>query len=419
MTKATRWTFYIFLITFAFPTGSVFGFPIKTALSLILVLLFVCTRKVKIDKYTIGFAGIFFFLCCWSLLSKYNGYTTYLSFLKSYASLLLVVWISYQLCSSKIVETKQVFKIMTIIIYCKMIVRCFASFSCTFGLLDFGFVQNSYMSIFNSESVSMTYTMGNLNIFRIQYASDNVPYVWLSFYLLTKQKDIKKLIAIVVTGLFTMIVYSRVIMVQYALIIAIYLVIYLKENIENHFVRCLTIILLAVLFISALNLRTNILEGILFRFFSDNTSDSDRIRNEQSYYLWQGIKGSPLIGYGTGSFVDNYIRSPILLYSYEKEYLSFIYQFGFCGFVLIICTTIFIFWNVDFKGIKSKAVLVMVLFNFLVWLIKPLYNPNFLSSNSGIVIACIYMFGHYLQAQKKEEKIKRMIAVACSDLIVC
>lgn len=419
MTKATKWLFYFFLITFAFPTGSVFGFPIKTVLSLMLVLFFVCTGKIKIDKYTIGFAGIVILLCGWSLLSIHNGYTTYLSFIKSYVSLLLVVWISYQLCSSKIVDTKQVFKLMTIVIYCKMIFRCLASFSCTFGLSDFEFVQNSYIAIFNSESVSMTYTMGNLNIYRIQYASDNVPYVWLSFYLLTKQKDMKKLIAIALTGLFTMIVYSRVIMVQYILIVVIYLFIYLKENIDRHFLKCMIIVLLMALFLIVMNLRTNVLEGILFRFFSSETSESDRIRSEQSYYLWQGIKDNPFIGHGTGSFVNNYIRSNTLLYSYEKEYLSFVYQFGFVGFALIICTTIFLFCRVDFKEIKNKTILFMVLFNFAIWLIKPLYNPSFLSSNSGIVIACIYMFGHCLQKEKRDEKIRKTVAAISSGLISC
>ncbi len=107
-----------------------------------------------------------------------------------------------------------------------------------------------------------------------------------------------------------------------------------------------------------------------------------------------------------GYYDPEFIRSDIAKYSYELEYLSFLMQFGILGFILIILMLIYSFYlMIDFKitNIKFRYLLY---FNFLFWMIKPIFNPNFLSSNSGSLIAVLIILSTYYSRENNMKSVE-------------
>lgn len=65
-------------------------------------------------------------------------------------------------------------------------------------------------------------------------------------------------------------------------------------------------------------------------------AEADSVRTEQIRELVIGIKNAPIWGHGMGSFLPDLIRSEEIPFSYEAEYLSFVYQLGIVGFIILI-----------------------------------------------------------------------------------
>ena len=159
------------------------------------------------------------------------------------------------------------------------------------------------------------------------------------------------------------------------------------------------------------NKKLNLIGNLSARFNSTSTTISDQIRDEQSYYLWMGFNELPVFGHGAGSYVREYLRSDVILYSYELEYLSFLYQFGIVGFCLIIIPTIYMFARTCLENVNDSNVRILVVVNLLIWIIRPFFNPSFLSSNAGMIMVVINSYGKYISFEKQKEKENRLVTI--------
>lgn len=85
---------------------------------------------------------------------------------------------------------------------------------------------------------------------------------------------------------------------------------------------------------------------------SSFAAESDDVRQMQMRELMKGIKESPVIGHGFGSYIENFIRSSSLPFSYEIEYLSFVYQMGILGFTIFILGIIGLYIRRDQENMR-------------------------------------------------------------------
>jgi hypothetical protein len=116
------------------------------------------------------------------------------------------------------------------------------------------------------------------------------------------------------------------------------------------------------------------------RFFSEQTTDSDLTRIEQSRALVDEIKARPLFGKGLGTHVNTVIRSEHSQYSYELQWMSLLMQFGVVGIVgilLLLATA-----ARDLLASRHRARPWVALL-FALWLLSAWTNPYLTSSFAG------------------------------------
>lgn len=116
------------------------------------------------------------------------------------------------------------------------------------------------------------------------------------------------------------------------------------------------------------------------RFFSDQVSDSDLIRMEQSKALLNAIETRPLIGKGLGAHVNAVIRNSENPYSYELQWLSLAMQFGFAGIVAILLMIAASARDLLASHHRAKPWLLVL---FILWLLSGWTNPHLTSSFAG------------------------------------
>lgn len=116
------------------------------------------------------------------------------------------------------------------------------------------------------------------------------------------------------------------------------------------------------------------------RFFSDQVSDSDLIRMEQSKALVNAIETHPIIGKGLGAHVNAVIRNSEDQYSYELQWLSLTMQFGFAGIVAI-----FLMIAASARDLLAShhPAKLWLLAMFILWLCSGWTNPHLTSSFAG------------------------------------
>lgn len=422
MEKVLKYLYYFSILCFALPSGSILGIPIKLLVTFSLLGLFfvwclIENKNIVVDPVIVGFVFILVMLWNWGCIGSINGYETVFACFKSFLSLLITVLSTYLVIKNKIVSIEKSIKI----IYWTAIFIVLVKFICetilVLGIMEWNQFRQVYGYITGTAVTTMQIPLGGLVIYRIMATNDFLPLVLLGFYLIFEKKSfVKKGAVVLLLGIYTFIVYSRVAMVQYGVIVLLYMASLLWDLIRNT-TRGKMIIFVVIAFLSigivstvlVLETETIIsyvttLTGSLYeRWFGNSAAYSDSFRDEQSMHLWAGIKETPILGQGLGSYVRGYLRSEELPFSYEAEYLSFLYQFGFVGFVTIVGGIICLFARICFKDTKGIRLNILLLINFGIWALRPIYNPQFLSSSSGMIIVALFLAGGYYSQKLKIE----------------
>lgn len=132
------------------------------------------------------------------------------------------------------------------------------------------------------------------------------------------------------------------------------------------------------------------------RFFSDQVSDSDLIRMEQSKALVSAIETRPFLGKGLGAHVNAVIRNSEDQYSYELQWLSLTMQFGFAGLVAIL---LMIFASARDLLASHHPAKFWLLALFILWLFSGWTNPHLTSSFAGATFGMFMAFFFKLRYQ--------------------
>ena len=418
MAKVAEKLYYILIFSFILPSGNLFGLPIKLLLcGLILLATIFSGERIRFDTITWLIVFVFSALLIWAIIAGMNGYSdTIFQCLKQFIAMLLVIWLTYLFVSNRVVKIDSAFKCFQIVAITLIIFKFICEVIFLVNVLSISELQALYFSVFNTHMTSLQLSFGSVSLYRVMITNDALPILYWSFFLIMNRKLVRKLLLTIAIALFCLIAYSRVILVQFVLCLLV--VGYIKlRNVDIDKARskqtwiCVSAFTVIGIFLlvglAASDFGQHMISALQRRFFGSDATYSDSIRTIQREYLTDGFLHSPLLGNGTGAYVEEYIRSETDKFSYELEYLSFLYQFGIIGFLCIIGTILYIALRICFGASDKRDVKIMVLFNLAIWAVKPFFNPSFLSSNSGIVISMIMVCAMYCQTNKAAMKQKR------------
>jgi hypothetical protein len=337
----------------------------------------------------------------WFFIGIENGYfETAKQQLLAFLSLYSIFVITILATDNKLIEKEKIKKFLYISMYIKMTVKIVMEILVVTNLLSLNIYNFIYDDILGS--ISMNMNINELDLFRINTASDSFMLAILGFYLIDKTVSGKqKIIAFFCSIFFVIIVYSRIFFVQYFLLIITIIFLNIFKNITKKkiaiiFVICLFIF---IIFEGVVNIATTskskIGMVIFSRFNSQDVYMSDYIRDVQLIYLKKDITQNPFIGKGIGAYDSIIIRNSELKYAYEKEYYSLLMQLGVIGFIIIVVHSLVLFYK-SFKINKIDDIYIKILisFNFLVFIFKPIYNPGFLNSTSGAVVSVLILMSY-------------------------
>lgn len=436
MNKILSIIFYLYILTFSLPGNSIIGFPIKQLLFSILIIIIIIHFFRKIKKKGFSFLSTIFlknlfkqrnkkyirnplapmFIAIFSLLIWYiysclsKSTSSPNQILTNFISLIGTCFIVFYFTKNNLVSIEKAKKWIFITAFLKVGFTILIEI----GIMRFGLSYEGFMEIYaqlGSHPVSMP--IESLGMYRLMTPSDSFPFIALGFLIADKRYiPLIRILTVLSLVFFSIIVYSRIIFLQLALTLFIALVVR-KINFKDitEYKKIMKSIIAIFMIISLLIVifpkeTSNIYESLMYRIFSQETIESDSIRDVQSEILFDNISNNPIIGKGLGYYDPGFIRSDSAKYSYELEYLSFLMQFGILGFILIILMLIYSFYlMIDFK-IANINFRYLLYFNFLFWMIKPIFNPNFLSSNSGSLIAVLIILSKYYSRENNIKSVE-------------
>lgn len=401
MKKFLNVLYIIFLFLFVFPTGTVLHIPVKLiTMALLIFFYFLYKRRISLDDLTRGILFIFLGLIIWSLISVVNGYfSSMVKFGMNFVSLFAIIWITYEFYRSEIIDSYKMLKYISIVSILIIIFNILVSLALTAHVLNIDSFYGFYNTFFNANPMTVLVNLGPISIYRVQMTNNTIPFIWLGFSLVFDRKILYKLFVILMVGILAIISFSRVLLAEYIALILGSVVIRILQNKKKTKDEAISIGFASVVVILVLGFVIAkygglAIEYIEMRFNSNLTAFSDSFRDIQREHLLEGFAEAPLIGHGAGSYIRDYIRTSIDPYSYELEYLSFLYQFGLLGFLWIIAGSIILFYYICLNRTDNFNIKLLVFMNLTIWSLKSLYNPNFLSSNSGIIISIIFLYSH-------------------------
>ena len=212
--------------------------------------------------------------------------------------------------------------------------------------------------------------------------TDIVPMFIFAFYL--KEQKVNKLILFLAIC-YVVIGYSRV-MIAWLVFLLIYFYFY-KMRITMRNIGIATIIMICLFFVLS---DSSVSDFFIERFTGDTQAASDSIRNEQYYYLMQGIGDYPFLGKGLGSYADKCIRSS-MQWAYELEIVAYLFQLGILGFVFFLMNFFYYIISNIFFQYNSKCIDVLLMC-LTMWIINgSIQGFLLIGSLAGQVIMTLYL----------------------------
>lgn len=379
------------------PSDDLLHIPLKPVLMIVLAagLLYLYVKKaIPFEKIYWLMLSVVLGMAVWFIIGMLNGYhSVSVLQLRALLTLLVTVVITYIFMSGGLADKTTIKKILYNVMLIKIIWKVVFELLVISHLLSI----QAYRFIYDKvlDAANMTLVVKGINLFRINTANDALVLAILGFYLIDKTvKTSHKIFAVLAASYFVLIVYSRVFFAQYAFLLLIVLAIIVLRSRSKKKIAliCLSVFVLlsAVSLVDLTSGHSHIMAAVNNRFNSKGTQISDMTRTQQSVYLMEDFRKSPIVGSGMGAYDPRMIRSQLNKFSYEKEYEALLMQLGVLGFCIIIVGTIILFYRfLSIGKIKDQSVKWLILLNFAIWLIKPLYNPSLVSSASASTIAAL------------------------------
>lgn len=394
------------------PSDDLLHIPLKPVLMIVLAagLLYLYVKKaIPFEKIYWLMLSVVLGMAVWFIIGLLNGYhSVSVLQLRALLTLLVTVVITYIFMSGGLADKTTTKKILYNVMLIKIIWKVVFELLVISHLLSI----QAYRFIYDKvlDAANMTLVVKGINLFRINTANDALVLAILGFYLIDKTvKTSHKIFAVLAASYFVLIVYSRVFFAQYAFLLLIVLAIIVLRSRSKKKIAliCLSVFVLlsAVSLVDLTSGHSHIMAAVNNRFNSKGTQISDMTRTQQSVYLMEDFRKSPIIGSGIGAYDPHMIRSQLNKFSYEKEYEALLMQLGVLGFCIIIVGTAILFYRfLSIGKIKDQSVKWLILLNFAIWLIKPLYNPSLVSSASASTIAALIVISFCSRGSLEQQR---------------
>lgn len=352
-------------------------------------------REFSIEIIVIG-AGVI-----WWGISLFKGekYSTQF-FTLLYVTVFLFIAVVI-LVRSQILNLDILLKCILVMLFGKIVEKIGMEILFLLDMIQYEQVGAWYLELFGTSVTTMTMDAGGLEFVRVQSSSDAIVFFLAPLLWFIPQIQRKIRVALFfLSGIFAVIVFSRIYLVQFfsfALIAIVY------------YGRCLSkkrkIIVVSMAVLSSVLWMKPLIELICIRFLSTSVTESDSVRMEQLSRFLERIPEHLLLGHGMGSYLPDYLRSTEAPFSYELEYLSYVYQLGIIGFFLIIGGILYLYAKHIYKYFRynQKIIQLLTLAAGVWYVIRPLFNPAFLGKQNGFVVIGILVVNAY--CYKKESSV--------------
>lgn len=398
---------YMCIMSYALPTGVIVGIPIQKILVCLLIILggiSLIREKKSIEilqnsKIEILLLGLGFLAC---MISLVKGNVWSIRFAGLFYISVIVFAELYFLTKYELADPEKITECILYMMLLKIAGKIIVELVFVFKLIEYEAVIQLYLHVFGTEVSTMTMHLGKLLLIRVQSSSDIIVITLMPFYwMMRKYRKAGRSILFVLTGIYTFIVFSRVLLVEFACFACVAVLYYWKKIPKK--IRYIGAILLVV---SSVIWLKPLVKMVEFRFFSSFAAESDDVRQMQMRELVNGIKEHPIFGHGFGSYIETFTRSDSIPFSYEIEYLSFVYQMGIAGFVIFVGGVLLVYISKIRKyARKNTWVIKMFTVIGMGWfIVRPAFNPAFLGLQNGFQMIGLLMINMYLS--KKEDRIK-------------
>jgi len=342
------YTIYLYALYFmvfwciVLPAGSVFGVNVKFILAFFMLgLFFLCdSRKKFLVAPLIILLLFYFFVVMWMLLGMFYGYQVadVLEETKLFSSTGLLVYLCYMAVYDGILDTKTFLKFIVNCVFIYAFLKVFFTGLIFFKMVEISFFKEIYFSVFGQSFITMCISS---DLWRMAHTCDIFLPVAV-FLILNKFVEYKKTSnTLIVLSFFILAIffsYTRFIWGYFVFVLCIS---FFENRMYRHYLILFGIIIAILVPILADSKIFDVIGDLITqRFAGAETLDSDLIRQNQFYVLCNFWLKHPFFGWGMGSHVVGYIRSETYAFSYEIQWLSFLYKFGIVG---ILCLMAFIF----------------------------------------------------------------------------
>lgn len=402
--KLLNYIICIWIFTNILPAGRILSIPAQKICMGVLMILGITIlfyrgnilsiiKELKLDITIIIIGGI------WAVVSYMLNCEYSIKFAGLLFASVIIFLLLFELLQNEILDKEKVYKAIFIMIILKIVFKVIIEVIFVCKLVGYDELCRIYTAIFNTDPTMMTMHFAGIKMVRVQNASDIITISLLPFYVIDENNHfMKKICCILVLGIYSLIVFSRIYILEYLCFILMIVIIYRKKiPMKAKMIGGGAFLLSGIVWIRP------VFNMVKYRFFSSEAVESDAVRNIQINGLLKGILDKPLWGHGMGSYMPDIIRSDSLPFTYEAEYLALLYQLGFIGFVVLIIGVLSIYIRKMFIYLRKATVETKLLAVVCIgWMIvRPMFNPSLLGLQNGFPMIGVLLIGAY-QVQKQE-----------------
>lgn len=392
MNKYFYWLALMFVSISAITSNKVMEIPAKMIIFFFIVIgicLGVFVKKIKISIHEIKIMILtLIFVLIWGGQGFIDGYdvTAFQQAIKVVTA--FAIWIVfYNLINNRQFEARKGYMLLTTCFWTAIIFKFFLE-----SLYISGFFSDTELVTWCSEKFSieiMPLSIIDGWVTRIGTIVDVLPLSIFPFVYLCSNRE-KRIFCIIGVVLYSFVNFSRVYILQTIFFI---LLLQIPSQYKEIKIKTICIAIIIVCFASlGIGMAWDGVSDILYgRFLGDNAESSDYDRLIQFAFLVEGVQDSILWGHGLGSYIQGYVRSVDTPFLYELEYLALAYQTGILGLIYIFMTFVMIIKEFTLKGLNMRVKL-LVIFNLVFLLLRPLTNPMLFASSSMMVLVFIYLY---------------------------
>jgi hypothetical protein len=392
---------FILMIAVCLPTGSIFGLNVKIPVFAIFFVIFAFYLATHSSKWLrtsdLMFLGCFVAgLCFWALVAIFHGQSQTSQIflqLKDISSTVVLAWLCIFFVRHSLLRPEDIVKPLL------------------YGTVALAAMKLLLVAVTIGRQVDPIQLLSNIfgeealvggsiafGLTRIEFSSDIISSFALFVILCPSVSGIRlgrvtKFCAVAVLLASGLLAFARYI--WFLEFVAIIAALVIERQLKLLAIAVVALVPFTLVYYEALK---PVVEA---RFFSDQVSDSDLIRIEQSKALLNAIQSRPIIGKGLGTHVNEVIRNQENQYSYELQWMSLSMQFGIVGIAAIILLIAASARDLLLSHHPAKPWMVLL---FSLWLLSGWTNPHLTSSFAG---ATFGMFMALFYAMRYQSQLDR------------